>query len=999
MAVAAIRVELRHFPDGQAATQRSLRYSPEPRYNDATPNPIPTPTVPDSPSYDLLISHTPAHSPAVRPLLEALRPLGVSYRTAPARECPELPPGFGLAKACLVWASEDYFQSRAAQTQLAAAYLAQDRDAAPAARRLLLVNAAAGTRHIYPVPLRDWRYAIAPEPQDASGHAALAAALRAHCAGLAEPLAQTRPPTAPPWYAAHQARPEPTLIFLRRERELWDIHALLDPAPTPATAEPGPVVAVAGIEGQGKSTLAREYAHRFGPAFPGGIFWLTAREAKPIASVADLAENPPLKMQLLAFLHALSPQDPTPPTADTPTLLDRLGSHLAEAGQPFLWIVDDLPEGLNGPAFQQWLAPAAPLGRTLLTTRSQRYDEQVECIHLPPLDEETAWHLLTWNLPPTSGPERAATARLLDELGRQPLAITAANAAARGNRRQRNAPYTALRRRLGDPAHGAVIVASNLHSGLPKAQETALAGALLAAMSAMGEAGHDLLRLAANLADAPLPVDFVVDCLAGSGLCEEPQRQHPLRARCLELLGIPQPSAAELAHRHAGSGIAALDRLGLGEVAGGSLHLHSLTIHAMRIANHDLRRLAALHRAAVGVLHDLAGTCAAAGDWRRLAALAPHARALTADPREHSAQETQADLAHRARLAAFLGDMDMAHGLPQRALEMYRHAGAGLARAVAADAEAWDWLADLARVRECTGDILSARGDAAGALDTYLKSLRIRKRLTAQDPGREDWQLGQWSLYLKAGEALAQGGDLDKARNSYRAGLTQRSALPPAALADGEREYALAAAFERLAGLYRKKKQAEAALDALKPALEIYQKLAGPPPSNPKFAPAPARVHGQLAEILRERGETQPALEHYRQAIAAYTQLSGQDSANLDWKRQLAQCHRWAGEISAAQSQPEEAIKHYRARTNLLKRLISPGPPDAALQREIAVNYAKLGLLCDQTGDSPTALGYYRKALAGAAQWAELVPDDHSLHSELAWVEQRLAQEKTQSAA
>lgn len=946
----------------------------------------------DSLSYELFISHTPAQQQAVRRLADALRSLGVSCHCAANRDEASLPRGPIRAKALLAWCSEDYFHARACQTQLAAAWIAQARAAPSAPRRVLLINASTGLKHIYPVRLRDSRYAPAPGLPDAPDYAELALALRDHCAQLSGTLEALGPTTPPPSYSAYGCAQEPAHLFLRRERELWDIHALLCPQePPPADAETGPVVAVSAIEGQGKSTLAREYAHRFGGAFPGGIFWLTAREAKPTASVAELAENPPLKMQLLAFIDALVPKDPPPQTADTPALLEWLAGHLTRAGQPFLWIVEDLPDGLNGPAFRQWPAPAGTLGRTLITTRGHRYDEAVECVNLPPLEAETAWRLLTWNLPPNSGPERAASARLLDDLGRHAYAITVGNAAARGDRRQRGAPYAALRRRLGDPAHGAAVVAANLHSGLPKPQETALAGALLAAMGPLGEAGQDLLRLAANLADAPLPLDFIAACLADSGLFAEEQRQNRLWARFAKFRRRHRPSDAELARRHTDTGLAILDRLGLGEPIGDCLHLHPLTVHAMLIANHDLARMAALHRAAVGVLHALAMACVDLDDWRPLAALAPHARTLTADPREHSAQESPADLARRARLAAFLGDMDMAHGLPQRALEMYLHAAQGLARAVAADAEAWNSLGDLARVRERIGDILAARGDVPGALDAYSKSLRIRKRLTGQDPAREDWQLDLWTIYLKAAATLGLNGDLDKARNIYRAGLTLRSALPETALADGGREFDLAAGFERLAGLYLRAGNGGAALDALAPALEIYEKLAAQHPNQSKFQAAPARVYAQTADALRERGETTPALERYRQAIAEYAKLSGQDSNHCEWKRQLALNHLHAGRLLEAQPNPAEAMKHYRARTNLLKRLIKQGAVDAALQREIAVNYAKLGQLSERTGNPAEALEYYRKALTNARQWAELLPEDTALLDELAWVAEKVA--------
>jgi tetratricopeptide (TPR) repeat protein len=954
--------------------------------------------VSESNAYDLFISHAPGQREPARRLADALHGLGLSCAETPARDDdPAVPAELARAKALLAWASSDYFHSRACQAHLAAACLAQGRESSPARRRVLLLNPEPGLKHIYPVRLRDGLFAAAPNFTEAPDLAALAERLRAQCEGLAGSLESLRPLAEPPWRTAYGGRPAPAPHFERRERELWDIHALLRPEePAPRGAEPGPAVAVTGLAGEGKTWLAREYALRFGPAYPGGVFWLTAREAKPTASVADLAENPALKMQLLAFLDALSALD-CPRDAEVPTLIERLGTALELAGQPFLWIVDGLPDGLNGPAFRQWRAPAGVLGRTLFTTRSLRHDEEAESIHPLPLEAETAWRILTRESPPNSGAERAHTAKLLGQLGRNALAATAGNAAARADRRHRNAPYAELRKRLRDPYREASSIACHLCSGLPPAQESSLAAALLAAIRTLDLPGRDLLRLAALLGDAPLPERLLADCLLGSGLCAETRRRW-LPDGLMALLGKRRPSQAETARWRTHQGMASLRRLGLGELAAGCLSLHPLIAQAMRIADSDLARLSALRRGALLVLHGVAADCAAAADWKPLLSLAPHGRALAAEARGQASRcpEPPQELALRSRLAAFLGDMDLDHGAPQRALMMYRQAAAGLARAAAADAEAWELLLDLARVRERSGDILAARGDLPGALDTYLKSLRIRKRLTGQDPEREDWQLNLWAMYLKAGGVLAETGDLEKARNSYRAALTVRSGLAASVPADGELELELAAGFEQLAARYSRAGDSEAALDALAPAAGIYQKLAGQRPDCPDLTPA--RAHAEMGELLRQRGDNAGALERQRQAIAEYERLAALEPGNPEWRRGLELGHDRAADLLEALQDPAGAARHRRARLAALERLIAAGAVDVQRQREVAAGYARLGKTHEQAQDAESALDCYRKARQLAREWTDLAPEDSALLDELAWAWERLAALEAEAA-
>jgi hypothetical protein len=66
--------------------------------------------------------------------------------------------------------------------------------------------------------------------------------------------------------------------FVGRVHELWELHAKL-------TANRIGLISgvygqsaaqVRGLGGNGKTLLAREYALRFGPAYPGGVFWLNA---------------------------------------------------------------------------------------------------------------------------------------------------------------------------------------------------------------------------------------------------------------------------------------------------------------------------------------------------------------------------------------------------------------------------------------------------------------------------------------------------------------------------------------------------------------------------------------------------------------------------------------------------------------------------------------------------------------------------------------------------
>ena len=74
----------------------------------------------------------------------------------------------------------------------------------------------------------------------------------------------------------------PNEHFVGREPLLWEIHEALHRAPVATLTQSGPQ-AVVGQGGVGKTTLAREYAHRFWRLYDD-ILWVTATDETAIVS-------------------------------------------------------------------------------------------------------------------------------------------------------------------------------------------------------------------------------------------------------------------------------------------------------------------------------------------------------------------------------------------------------------------------------------------------------------------------------------------------------------------------------------------------------------------------------------------------------------------------------------------------------------------------------------------------------------------------------------------
>src|SRR5262249_34876237 len=135
-----------------------------------------------------------------------------------------------------------------------------------------IINPEPAFDHI-PGPLRDLKaYAL---PHDREGLRVLADELRTHADSLEDGLSAAAQPVLPEY---HGMVPVHAPLFVGRVPELLDLHAKLtaNRIGLISGVYGQGAVQVRGLGGNGKSLLAREYAPRVGPAYPGGVFWLNA---------------------------------------------------------------------------------------------------------------------------------------------------------------------------------------------------------------------------------------------------------------------------------------------------------------------------------------------------------------------------------------------------------------------------------------------------------------------------------------------------------------------------------------------------------------------------------------------------------------------------------------------------------------------------------------------------------------------------------------------------
>jgi hypothetical protein len=658
--------------------------------------------------YDVFFSYRRKDLARAQPLLDALAAAGVRvWRDVTdlpdnASITQEIRQGLASSKALIAFYSRDYPLSRPCQQEITAAWIAAQQMGDQPYRRVLVINPEAGFEHLPKVLSEQQSMGW---PQDPAGFATLAGKIRQHVDCLAGVLAGAGAPGMPDYHgmaAVEAAR------FVGRVRELWDLHGQLTAnLMSIITGVVGQAAAqVRGLGGNGKSLLAREYAIRFGTAYPGGVFWLNAYGNDDTKGPLDPQAREALRQdQIRGFAVGLG----VPLEGRSPEEVESdLWGRLKENGQPCLWIVDDLPSGLKLEEIERrWNAHWGGAS-TLITTRSAEYGAVGGHLDLDVLSEDEAWRLLTSHRKPQGNAEEDAARQIVRELGCHPLAVEVAGSfLAKGTQ-----SFVEYLEELSRPDVDAVEFGAELGESLPTGHERSISGTLLKSIRLLGEEGMDFLRLASVLAVAPIPVRLVEGVFA--------HRRRSLLERVLRFASHLRWRAAGgvSASRRVLAALDQADSLGLCARAGDDARsVHTLVSRTVRFQTRGEQRTAGLRVAAAEALSGLLEVVA---DVRRHAEVARemvHAR--------HTVS-TGVSTIEEAAVGQWVGWHDSERGDYASARKLREQVLEARRRLLGEEHPA------TLRARNNLAQTLKAQGDLAGARKLEEQALEAFRRLLGE---------------------------------------------------------------------------------------------------------------------------------------------------------------------------------------------------------------------------------------------------------------------------
>lgn len=775
--------------------------------------------------FDVFISYRHADADAVRRIATALRAQRLTVWLDERRIDDfasiqrAIENGLAQSRALLAWYSRAYPESLACQWELTRAFVMAQHEG-DVRRRLLVINPHDDNLHIQPIELRDALY-LGAAGDDPAALAAAASAIAGQVRGLEGSLGDIAQLERPRWYGA--AAGEGSNRFVGRLAEMWAVHSGLWQVEVPLIHSGAlrPLVRLTGLGGCGKTLAAETYAIRYGAAYPGGVFWLRAMGHDAVVSLDAAARAAQLHGYLVDIAQSLGV---LARGKDVAQLRSEIRSRLNECGA-YLWVVDDLPGDIAWSAAQDWFAPGEP-GRTLVTTRASGRGWAGSQVELAGLDETAAVALLGHARPPATGAESVAARALARELSYHPLALelAAVGVASQG--------YAEFHARLARPDRDALDFAAELMTArgddLPHrdASNLSLSTTLLLSVDALDDLATDLLRLAGQIAAAPIARELACDVLA----------------RCPSATALNAADAA-LARDAAELAIAALLGRSLARAdASGAFSVHGLVSRAMRFREGDRERATALHAAAIAALN-AALLDDRVFDLRRhheIADYVRHARAaLDQEPASAPALETAS-----AQLLDSLYIYAMEHGdfaAARRAAErLIVHARATLGEEHPHTLSFHGYL----------GQVKRSQGDLAGSLATHEAVLAARRRLFGETHPDTLTSLSDTAL------TLYMQGHYARARSMQQQVLEARIEIL------GMRHADTATAMNNLAiTLAALGSEPAVALLLQTQAVELRRELLGP--GHPETLSAIAN----LAEVQRLAGLQQAAHEGARQVF------------------------------------------------------------------------------------------------------------------------------------
>jgi serine/threonine protein kinase len=342
----------------------------------------------------------------------------------------------------------------------------------------------------------------------------------------------------------------------------------------------------------------------------------------------------------------------------------------------------------------------------------------------------------------------------------------------------------------------------------------------------------------------------------------------------------------------------------------------------------------------------------------------------------------QTDAKSRRALAAAyfqLGELMDRIGSKPEALAVHRMALALRRELAAAEGANVESRLDVARSLHAVGWQLQNAGNSAEALLAYQEERDLAAALEAESPTdtvRAQLAHGHFGI----GSVLDDTGKPDEALDSGRMALAIYEGLPEAGqyqqpgLGPMFGLQLQAAAYSAVGYVLYKTGKVADALESLRKASDIMEKLANANPVNIPVQEQLGISYGNLTNILTATGRLDEAMAAHSKALNVIQKLADAHPAVTEFQRLLSYCHASDGDLLVAMGKPEQAIEPYRKFLAINQKLVDANPKVPLYQNNLALAHSYMGRLLAQQAQFAEAFTAMDNGLAMLRKLVEANP-------------------------
>jgi tetratricopeptide (TPR) repeat protein/predicted Ser/Thr protein kinase len=300
------------------------------------------------------------------------------------------------------------------------------------------------------------------------------------------------------------------------------------------------------------------------------------------------------------------------------------------------------------------------------------------------------------------------------------------------------------------------------------------------------------------------------------------------------------------------------------------------------------------------------------------------------------ADQNDAELMRRAKALSQIGEVRVAKGDAEGALEALRESLALADGVVSRHPDRLEWLTTLGATHFWIGYAHWNKGDLAAAREQFTQYRAIATRMVSVDPVGSEAKLELAQSETNLGAVCQAQGQLGAAADHFRAAVALKRELVKSDPNNAARKQDLANGLSWLGDSLRHSGRLREAHLTFQDNASLLGALTTEEPKNVQSRYLRAVNHAKVGLILRAIGQPADALEEDRQSATLAQSLVAHDPLNMDWKRELAVSEVNVAVDLVALERPSEALAHAERGATLLGELVGSDGTNADWRRQLA---------------------------------------------------------------